>query len=413
MFKLAILAILAAGSVGTADAGRDPVLEWNEIMVANMAEMPPTTHTRLGAMMHLAMLDAMNESGGHKAADEAAAIAAAHRVLRAAFPEQAAELDAARVKSLARIPEGPGRQQGIAAGVAAAVAMIAAREADGSEPPEFHQPDSTDPGVWQLTAGCPPAGGVFKHWRTVTPFALKRADQFRSAPPPPLASHRYARAYEEVKLQGDRNSATRPQDRADVARMYAIVGDGILWNPVARQLAASRRYSPRQNARIFALLNVALADAAIAVTETKYHYNTWRPETAVPAAAADGNERTEPNNVYQPFIETPCFPGYPSGHAVLSHAAREVLERFFGARGHRLVVANSQLPGVVLHYTTLEDMTTDIDDARVYGGIHFRFDQTAGAEQGRRVGAYVLRNALPPDRECPCARDEAPPQARR
>ena len=309
MFKLAILAILAAGSVGTADAGRDAVLEWNEIMVANMAEMPPTTHTRLGAMMHLAMLDAMNGSGGHKAADEAAAIAAAHRVLRAAFSEQAAELDAARAKSLARIPEGPGKQQGIAAGVAAAVAMIAAREADGSEPPEFHQPDSTDPGVWQLTAGCPPVGGVFKHWRTVTPFALKRADQFRSAPPPPLTSHRYARAYEEVKLQGDRNSATRPQDRADVARMYAIVGDGILWNPVARQLAASGRYSPRQNARIFALLNVALADAAIAVTETKYHYNTWRPETAVPAAATDGNERTEPNNAYQPFIETPCFPG--------------------------------------------------------------------------------------------------------
>jgi hypothetical protein len=148
------------------------------------------------------------------------------------------------------------------------------------------------------------------------------------------------------------------------------------------------------------LLNIALADGAIAVTETKYHYDTWRPETAVPAAASDGNDRTEPDTAFVPLLPTPCFPAYPSGHAVLSYAAREVLERTFGTRGHALVVSSPQLPEVVLKYGTFEEMTADIDDSRVYGGIHFRFDQTAGAEQGRRVGAWVLRRGLPPHCRC-------------
>jgi hypothetical protein len=406
MITKMIAGLLATLVMSTANARSDVVLEWNEVMVTHMTELPPTTHTRLGAMMHLAVFEAVQAASGASAqvaagasanaAARAAAISAAHRVLRANLPAKAAELDAARQASLARIANGSGKREGIDIGEAAAARMIAARAGDGSEPEEFHVPDSVDPGVWQLTPACPPAGGVFLHWRNVRPFALRRAEQFRSPPPPALGSHRYAKSYAEVRAVGSRDSQSRPPHRADVARMYAAVGDGILWNPVARQLASKSRHSMAQNARTFALLNMALADAAIAVTETKYHYDFWRPETAIVAAGADGNDRTEPLPSFIPLIATPCFPGYPSGHAVLSHAARKVLESVFGARGHAIDVSSSELPGVVLSYSELEDLTSDIDDARVHGGIHFRFDQTAGAEQGRKVGAYVLKHGLRP-----------------
>jgi hypothetical protein len=389
----------SAARAGNDHTRIDPVLEWNEIMVAQIAEQPPTLHTRLGAMMHIAIFEAVNKAQ-RGASAHAAAVSAAHGVLRANFPDEAAELDAAREKSLSRVPQGPGKREGISLGEAAAAAILASRTGDGSEAEEFHTPASTEPGVWQLTAGCPPMGGVFLHWRKVRPFALQRADQFRSAPPPALDSSRYAQAFNEVKENGGRDSTSRPPDRADVARFYAVVGDGLLWNPVARQIAAARRQSLAQNARAFALLNIALADAAIAVTETKYHYQTWRPETAIPAAATDGNDRTEPQSAFAPLIETPCFPAYPSGHATLSYAAREVLERIYGTRGHTIVLESTRVPQVKLRYRTLEEITTDVDDSRVYGGIHFRFDQTAGATQGRAIGEYVVDHAL--GKSCPC-----------
>jgi hypothetical protein len=389
----------SAANAGNDHTRIDPVLEWNEIMVAQIAEQPPTLHTRLGAMMHIAVFEAVSKAP-RGASAHAAAIGAAHGVLRANFPDEAAGLDAAREKSLARVPQGPGKREGIAAGEAAAAAILQARTGDGAEAEEFHTPASAEPGVWQLTAGCPPAGGVFPHWRKVRPFALQRADQFRSAPPPALDSDRYAQAFNEVKENGGRDSTSRPPHRADVAHFYAVVGDGLLWNPVARQIAAARRQSLAQNARAFALLNIALADAAIAVTETKYHYQTWRPETAIPAAATDGNDGTEPQASFVPLIGTPCFPAYPSGHATLSYAAREVLERIYGTQGHMIVLESTQVPQVKLRYRTLEEITTDVDDSRVYGGIHFRFDQTAGATQGRAIGEYVVAHAL--GKPCAC-----------
>jgi hypothetical protein len=231
---------------------------------------------------------------------------------------------------------------------------------------------------------------------------MRRADQFRSDPPPALTGGRYARDYQEVRDVGRLDSDQRPPDRADVVRLYAATGDAILWNPVARQIAADRHHSLSRNARTFALLNMALNDAGIAVLETKYHYRFWRPETAILAGGSDGNRQTEADPSYTPFIAAPCFPSYPSGHASTSYAAREVLERIFGGRGHAITVSSPALPGVILRYTKLRDITSDIDDARVYGGIHFRFDQEEGAEQGRRVGAYVYKHRLKPVRGGKC-----------
>jgi hypothetical protein len=209
-----------------------------------------------------------------------------------------------------------------------------------------------------------------------------------------------------VKAVGAAEGADRPKDRADVAHLYAAVGDAILWNPIARQVAASKNSSLSENARAFALLNVALSDAAVAVLDTKYHYVLWRPETAIRAGGTDGNPRTEGDPSYTPFIPTPCFPSYPSGHATSSYAAREILERLYGFKGHSITVSSPAVPGVTLKYTDFKTITADIDDARVYGGIHFRFDQEGGAELGRRLGTYVYRHSLRPVRGCSCEDEE-------
>jgi PAP2 superfamily len=387
----------------------DAVLDWNEIMVTLVQDQPPIV-IRVTAITQLAVFEAVNAVAGEYepylgsvaaapgASADAAAVSAAHRALRNYFPDHADSLDAARAESLARIPDGRAKDSGIAVGEAAADAMIAARVNDGSESPESYLPPSSNPGEWQLTPDCPASGGLFLHFRNVTPFVMRRGDQFRSDPPPALTSGKYTRAYQEVKDVGGRNSTQRPPDRTDVARLYAVLSDAALWNPIARQLAAARRQSLSQNARTFALLNMALSDGGVAVVDTKYHYNFWRPETAIAAAGTDGNERTEPDAGYVPLITAPCFPGYPSGHATTSYAAREVLERTFGSRGHSIAVSSPAAPGVALSYATLEEITSDIDDARVYGGIHFRFDQEAGARQGRHVGAYVYTHALKPAR---------------
>ena len=290
--------IVAAGlcavlAFSPAIANADVVLEWNAIMVAVVADQPPPNMNRFAAITQLAVFEAVDAATGDDkphpgtgnrspgVSADAAAIAAAHGVLRHYFPDRAAFLDAARARSLARIPDGPAKAGGITIGETAAARTIAARANDGSEPPESYLPSSSNPGEWQLTSDCPPTGGVFLHWRNVTPFALRRADQFRSDPPPALTGSRYTRDYKEVKEVGGRDSTERPQDRANVVRLYAALGDATLWNPIARQLAVAHRRSLVENARTFALLNMALSDAGVAVMDTKYHYNFWRPETAI------------------------------------------------------------------------------------------------------------------------------------
>jgi hypothetical protein len=145
---------------------------------------------------------------------------------------------------------------------------------------------------------------------------------------------------------------------------------------------------------MFALLNMAISDALVTVMETKYHYLFWRPETAIRAGDADGNRLTFADPAFAPFIVTPCFPSYPSAHASASYAARTVLEKFFGGGPHLVTLSTPALPQIVLQYCTLKQITDDIDDARVYGGIHFRFDQEAGARQGTKIGRHVVTHNL-------------------
>jgi hypothetical protein len=402
---IAVALVMCLSSLPRA-ARADVVLDWNAVMLNTLAGQNPFAQARFAAIVQLAVFEAINAitkeyepysnpiPAPAGASADAAAVAAAHTVLKHYFPLAAGSLDAARGSSLAAIPEGASKHDGIAVGEAAAAAMIALRTGDGAGPPQFFQPTSVDPGQWQVTAGCPPAGGILLHWRHVTPFAVRSSSQFRSAPPPALTSAKYAKDYKEVKNVGVDGSMLRPQDRADVARFYSAVLAVGVWNRVAAQLAAASGTSLSENARVLALINMAISDALVTVMESKYHYTFWRPATAVPAGDSDGNPSTIGDPAFIPFIPTPCFPSYPSAHASASYAARRIIQLIWGSSGHSIELEDAAVPGITLHYATLKAITDDIDDARVYGGIHFRFDQDAGRRQGRRIGNYVFEHKL-------------------
>jgi hypothetical protein len=402
---------IAAAACGTlfstvALSDTDPVLEWNSIMISTTAAQNPFFQARFAAITQLAVFEAVNAidrdydpylgtlEAPPTASARAAAVAAAHGVLKNYFPGSAVTLDAARDTSLARIRDGSSKVEGIAVGEAAAAALIALRTDDGSAPPQFHVPTSTAPGEWQPTPSCPPAGAILLQWRNLRPFAIETTDQFRLPPPPELTSKRYARDYKEVQRVGGMDSALRPQDRADVARFYAASAPVLVFNTVAAQVAVQQGRTMSENARALALIDMAISDALAAVFDTKYHYNFWRPETAIRSGDTDGNLLTHADPGFLPFVLTPCFPSYASAHASGSGAAREVLERLYGPRHHSITLSNPAVAGVVLQYDSFKEITADIDDARVYGGIHFRFDQDGGNRLGRQVGAYVHRHTL-------------------
>jgi hypothetical protein len=391
-----------------AAAQADVVLDWNGIMLTHVVTQNGALQARTAAIMQLAVFDAVNAiTGGYEpylgtlsappgASPEAAAVTAAHGVLLAYIPQAAERLNAARAASLAAIPDGQAKDDGIAVGEAAAAAMVARRQDDGSDVTQFYDPKSPEPGEWQLTPSCPPEGGLSLALRDVAPFGIESGDQFRSDPPPALASNDYAKAYNEVKAVGGRDSSQRPPDRADVARFYSVVLSLGAWNAAASQVAAAQHPPLVENARAFALLNMALQDALVSVFDTKYHYTFWRPETAIRAGDTDGNPDTEPDPGFKPFIVTPCHPSFASAHGSSGYAARRVLEHVFGLGPHSITLTTPQFPGIILEYTRFEEITSDVDDARVYGGIHFRFDQKAAARQGRGIGGYVYENNLQP-----------------
>ena len=406
---LGVLCSARPSLAGTSDA---LVLQWNEIAVQAVGATAPFPSTRAMATVQVAVFEAANAitreytpylgtvSAPDGASADAAVVAAAHDTLLWLFPGQQSLLDGKQAESLAAIPNGPAKDDGMAAGRAAAAAMIANRTGDGSAPPQFYTPASDAPYQWQPTPSCTnaPANGrgLFFHWQFVKPFGIESSAQFRAQPPPALVTGRYAHDFDEVKAVGDASSAERPPDRADVARLYAAQPPHRGWNLVARQIAAARNDDLTTTARTLAIMNMSLSDAHITVFESKYFYRTWRPETAVKRADEDGNRSTSPDPVYRPFIVTPCFPSYPSAHGGGGGAARAVLERAYGRKGHDLTITDPGAPGIVLHYSDLREITDDVSDARVYGGIHFRFDQDAADKMGEDIGRYNDEHLLLP-----------------
>jgi hypothetical protein len=406
LVPVAIAVLAATPSPAAAEAGTDTVIEWNEVMTGTIASQNPFAQARFAAITQLAVFQAVNSITGEYqpyldpvpappgSSADAAAATAAHDVLRVYFPGAATTLDAALAGSLADIADGQSKSDGIAVGAAAAVQLTADRQGDGSAPAAFYQPTSNEAGSWQTTPGCPAAGGILFQWQHLRPFGVDTTSRFRSAPPPSLTSREYTKDYNELVEKGASDSTSRPADRTAVARLYAALGAAVAWNAVGRSLATGDGGSLDDHARAFALLNIAMSDSLATAMETKYFYTFWRPETAIRAGDADGNPRTAGRADFTPLIVAPCFPSYPSAHASASNAARWVLERLWDGADFSVTLSHPAVPGVAVTYTTLKQLTDDIDDARIYGGIHFRFDQEAGATIGKDVAGYVLNNEL-------------------
>jgi hypothetical protein len=406
----ATLVHVAAAPAATNDA---VVLEWNAIAVETVGSTPPFPSTRAMATVQVAVFEAVNAithryqpylgtiAAPPRASKRAAAVTAAHDTLVWLFPAEQASLDAKRDASLAAIADGWSKDRGIEVGRAAAAAVIADRTNDGAQPPMFYAPASTAVYEWQLTPSCfnPPANGrgLFLHWQFVKPFGIENASQFRAKRPPALVSGHYAKDLNEVQAVGDRDSKLRPADRSAVALFFGAQPPHRGWNLVARQLAAEHGADEiTRTARTLAILNMSLSDAHITVFESKYYYRTWRPETAIARAGEDRNPRTTPSTSYEPYVLTPCFPSYPSAHGAGGGAARAVLARAYGRKGHDITLTEDGAPGIVLRYSDLRRITDDVADARVYGGIHFRFDQDAGDRMGVEIGHYDDENRLLP-----------------
>src|SRR5262245_27311009 len=295
-----VIASVSCALLAPVVARADVVLEWNAIAVSTMLGQSPQPNpfqqARFMAITQLAVFEAVNATTGRYepylgtidapdgASPEAAAIAAAHRVLRTYFPASAAALDAARAASLAVIPDGQAKDDGIATGEAAAAAMILLRTGDGSSPLTFFVPTTTGPGIWEPTPSCPTVNGVQVgtsfNWQGVKPFGIRSAADFLLDPPPSLPTGGYAKDYNEVMTVGSLNSTERPPDRADVARFYAASTPSYALNMAARQVSAEQVRSLTHNAHALALINMATSDGLVASFFNKYHFVFWRPETA-------------------------------------------------------------------------------------------------------------------------------------
>jgi hypothetical protein len=412
---LGVCVLLATLLLGSAIAHADVVLDWDAIAVDTIIQngANPFAQARYMSIVQLAVFEAVNSITGNYqpylgtivapagASPDAAAAQAAHDVLVNYFSAMSqTALDNALTASLALIPDGQSKQDGITVGKAAAAAMVAVRASDGSSPLTFYTPGPADPGAYQATPSCPVfngiAKGAFFNWQNVTPFGIPDVHAYLLPPPPDLTSNLYAKAYNEVKQVGSLTSTDRPVDRANVAVYYASSTPVQVFNQAARQVTLERYHSLSENARAFALLNMAVSDSFVAAFYNKYFYVFWRPETAIHAGATDGNSKTAGDPTYAPFIVTPCFPSYPSNHGAGSGGAAEVLRRVYGEAGHLITLSNPAVPGIVLQYSRFNQITNDISDARVYGGIHFRTDQDAGANLGRAVGTAVYKGNLRP-----------------
>jgi len=385
----------------------DAVLQWNahaaRAIVTVGGQVPPRALIRF-AMVHLAMYDAVNAIEGapfeayagapavtRPASNDAAAATAAYDVLVALFPSQAADLDAKYADALAVIPEGPAKANGIAVGHASAGAILAARAADGRDATVIYVP-TPGPGFWTPT---PPAFLAAQAPETpfVQTFALNAASQFRPDPPPDLVSEAWARDYNEIKSLGPAVGSSRTAEQTDIARFWSD-NPPLQWNRAWRALSTARGLGLADNARYFAMLTTASADALIACWDAKFFYNFWRPVTAIRAGDSDFNAATAPDPSWIGLIATPPHPEYPAAHGCFSGASTETLEYFFGTDDVALSM-DSAVSGVarpVRTYVHLSDALAEVLDARIYGGMHYRNSTRIGANMGRQVSRFTTRH---------------------
>ena len=411
-----------------ASAGADAVRHWNATATrAGFAAgldnsagcVDPLHESRILAMTHVAIHDALNaihrrfrpyalDVRAPAGASPAAAVAAAaHDVLVATFPQLPADLgltpdaavdlvEAAYIAALDGIREGPAKRKGILIGQAAAAAILKLRTADGAEAPflDFSYIAGSRPGDFQFIPDLPFAAAPL--WGKVTPFVLSSSSDYQPKPPYDVRSRKYAADFNEVKSLGYKNSTTRTAEQTEIA-LFWVEGSPQGWNRITRRVAARNGLDLWQNARLFALLNLASADAYIADFQNKYLFEFWRPITAIRAADGDGNPRTVAQPNWDSLVGTPPAPDYPSGHSGQGGAMSEVLARFFGDRVHFRTTSTTQ-PGVTRSFRSFSQAAEENGNSRIYIGFHFRHAVTEGIKLGSKVGKVAFTHYLRPVR---------------
>lgn len=381
-----------------------PVLHWNDVAAAAFAPgqgTNPMAQSRTLAILHASMHDALNAIDrryrsytpglpeARKADPDAAVAAASREVLVRLLPEQAALVETAYGRALAGVRDGAAKSAGIATGQAAAWATLNRRAGDGAD--RAAVPYLQRPGAGEYRFTPPFDFAAQPGWGRVQPFVIVLAEHALEGPLA-LASPAYARDFEQIKAIGHASSTTRTAEQAEIAKFW-YEDSPLGWNRIANAAVRQRGLDAWDAARAFTLVHFAMADGFIAGFDEKYRHRFWRPETAIRAAADDGNAFTEPDAAWQPLLVTPPVPDYPSTHTVLGWAAAEVLVALFGDR-QRFALTSLTLPGVIRHYRGFSEAAEENGQSRLYAGIHFRHAVTDGRRQGRSVGQAVAE-ALP------------------
>jgi hypothetical protein len=410
---LAVCTFFSSAVAQDSAGARDVVVPWNEaaLQAIRTAAMPPPPASRALAIVHVSMHDAVNgidpkyehylvpATAPRDASEEAAAIAAAHDALVALFPTQAGSFDGLQRVMLDRVRNGNAKTQGMAWGQQVAAKILAARANDGAANTAPY-PGSNEPGKWRphLSFGNVVRPALLPLWGRVTPFALTGGSQFRPPVPPALTSVDYALEVLFVQFFGSKNSQYRSRQETEIALFWAY-GPATStppghWNQIAQAALRGNRDPLGERARLFALLNIALADACIVSWDCKYQFGLWRPITAIQLADQDGNPFTFPDTGWMPLLETPPFPEYTSGHSTFSGAAAAVLASHFGKDNVRFTVGSDDLPNVRRHYRSFSEAALESGMSRIFGGIHFMSANLWGLFTGYQSGIYAAEHTL-------------------
>jgi len=395
-FALALLGACVRGEPAFADV----ITDWDA--KASAVAAPAALGERESTIVDLAMFDAVNsivpqyapyvtrDQDSAHASPEAAAASAAATALGKLHPERAAEFSAALEDYLKGVVADPAAiANGRQLGERVAGRVFESRAHDGATDPDPYRP-LTQPGVYVPTATM-----VCPTWPKLKPFVLERPEQFRPGPPVALASKEWAADYNEIKSLGGRSSAARTAAQTETAKFWLMTGPQA-YHPIAWQLIQARHLKLIDSAHFMAMYAVALTDAYIAVFDAKYHYNFWRPVTAIRNGDIDGNPDTELDATWEPLAATPMHPEYPCAHCILSAAAGALIESSGGlGELSDFRLTSPTAPGVTHHWTSLEGFTTEVANARIWAGFHYRSSTRAGTAMGREVGQYVAVHFAP------------------
>ena len=385
-------------------AHADVIADWNHnaLEVLEAAKIAGAPAARAMAIVHVAMSDAVNSVQPHytryasaaptapKASAEAAAVSAARQVLLQLAPAQKSKIDEAYAESLSRIPDGSAKSDGITIGEQVAALIQADRATDATNEPDTYRP-ITSPGVWIPTQ--PP---LTPQYARAKPWVIKSADQFRPGPPPPLTSEVYARDYNETRELGRIDSTKRTQQQTDSVRFWTSGNFGTSWHQAARQLSAAKGLGLAENARLFALLSMSIANSFITDWDAKFHYNFWRPVTAIRNGDIDGNDATERDAGWTSLYVSAIHPEYPSQATIQAGAAAAILEAIFGTGPAAITVTDTADPRLQKQFTSIAQMCEEQGAVRIWGGVHFRNTVEVSDQMGRKIAEYLLSNSLTP-----------------